>query len=69
MTTLQGKIESGQLIIVIEHSDPSSFEEDCNLLAGKGYTISSSSCGFVDSANYDFCSSYQAVFEFKRVSN
>ena len=50
-------------IIVLESSDTSAFECDCNRLKEAGYILRSSSCGFANSEKYDFCSSYHAIFE------
>ena len=49
-------------IIVIEESCPTGFENKCRELIEKGYDLSSSNCGFVQSEAYDFCSVYQAIF-------
>ena len=48
-------------IKVVESSDMNKFENEVNELLKDGYSISSTSCGFVNSENYDFCSSYQAI--------
>lgn len=48
-------------IITIESSDCDKFEAQVNDLLSDGYRISSTSCGFVSSEQYDFCSSYHAV--------
>lgn len=49
-------------VIVVDESDANKFESQCAILINAGYTLNSSSCGFVNSAEYDFCSSYHAVF-------
>lgn len=49
-------------VIAIEFSDKDQFQEKCENLITNGYKIMSSSCGFVDSSEYDFCSVYQAIF-------
>lgn len=48
-------------IKVVEESKPNVFEEKVNELLKMGYKISSTSCGFVNSEAYDFCSVYQAI--------
>jgi len=47
---------------VLNSNDPARFAEECCKLIEDGYTLSSSSCGFVNSEAYDFCDSYQAIF-------
>jgi hypothetical protein len=49
-------------LVVVASSDPDEFENKCSELLGSGYTLSSSSCGFVNSIEYDFCDSWHAVF-------
>ena len=49
-------------VIAVDESDANKFESQCAILVNAGYTLNSSSCGFVNSAEYDFCSSYHAVF-------
>lgn len=49
------------MIKVISTSDEDAFERRVNELLENGYKLSSSSCGFVDSEKYDYCSSYQAI--------
>ena len=51
-----------QIIKVIEESDMNKFESKVNDLLQNGYKISSTSCGFVNSEKYDFCSSYRNNF-------
>mgnify|MGYP000947344460 FL=1 len=48
-------------IKVVDESKPDVFEEKVNELLKMGYKISSTSCGFVNSEAYDFCSVYQAI--------
>lgn len=48
-------------IKVIENGDMNKFEAEVNELLRNGYSISSTSCGFINSEQYDFCSSYQAI--------
>lgn len=38
------------------------FKEKCEALLNAGYEMKSCSCGIVQSEEYDFCSSYMAVF-------
>jgi hypothetical protein len=52
-------------VVVLDSSDTEAFEDDCNALVRDGYVMSSSSCGHVDSAEYDFCATFQAVFVLK----
>ena len=48
-------------IKVITSSDKSGFEEEINNLLLDKWEILSTSCGFVNSEQYDFCESFQAV--------
>jgi len=50
-------------ILVVETSDQAQFEEKCKQLFEADYKMVSSSCGFVNSEEYQFCSSYQAIFQ------
>lgn len=50
-------------VIVIDATEPQEFESRCKELYELDYRMDSSSCGFVDSQDYDFCSSYQAIFK------
>lgn len=52
----------GKSVVILDESDAIKFENKCEILIKSGYTIHASSCGFVNSAEYDFCPSYQAVF-------
>lgn len=47
---------------VVESADPNDFTKRCSSLMRKGYKMHSSNCGFVNSEEYSFCSSYQAIF-------
>jgi len=47
--------------VVIELNDCDKFQEKVNAFAQEGYVMSSSSCGFVNEVEYNFCSTYQAV--------
>ena len=49
-------------IVVLEESDGTTFQDKCRMLVKDGYRLNSSSCGFVQSEAYDFCSSWHAVF-------
>lgn len=48
-------------IKVIENSDLVKFESEVQIYLDQGFKINSSSCGFVQSESYDFCSCYQAI--------
>lgn len=48
-------------ITVIETNSTTEFVERVNFNLKRGYKISSTSCGFVDSSEYDYCSVYQAI--------
>ncbi len=50
------------MIKVIDENNGKVFESKCNELLKAGWVLDSSSCGFVNSEEYDFCSSYQAIF-------
>lgn len=52
-------------IIVLNENDESVFEEKCSDLIDKGYVLHSSSCSFVNSDEYNFCSVLQAIFILK----
>jgi len=55
-------------IKVIEKSDEKEFESAVNdLLSTQKWEILSTSCGFVDSEQYDFCASYQAILGMARI--
>lgn len=49
-------------IQIVEKQDKDDFEKACNELLKRGYKLSSSSCGFVNSSEYNFCNVYQAIF-------
>lgn len=49
-------------VMALETSDTAEFHKECEALVSQGYRLSSSACGFVDSPDYNFCSSWQAVF-------
>jgi hypothetical protein len=48
-------------IRVIDESSSLVFESKVNELLKDGYVLKASNCGFVNSAQYDFCGSYQAI--------
>jgi hypothetical protein len=49
-------------LFVVNETDPKVFEKKCNELLDEGFKLSSSACGFVDSAEYNFCGVYDAIF-------
>ena len=50
-----------QEISVYESNSESDFEEYVNAMLKDGWKISSTSCGFVNSESYDFCSAYHVI--------
>ena len=52
-------------IEVVNIADEGEFESVVNAFLEEGYTISSTSCGFINSENYDFCTSFQAILILK----
>lgn len=48
-------------IKVINMTDEDEFQETVNDFLGKGWVISSTACGFINSETYDFCTSFQAI--------
>mgnify|MGYP003389661331 FL=1 len=50
-------------VIVVDVTTPVEFESRCRELYEFGYKMDSSSCGFVNSEDYDFCGSYKAIFK------
>lgn len=50
-----------QEIKCIESSDCDKFQDEVNNYLLDGWKISSTYCGFVQSEQYDFCSSYHAI--------
>lgn len=50
-----------QYIKVIESSNLERFESQVQDLLNQGYIVSSTSCGFVQSEKYDFCSDFKAI--------
>ena len=59
--------EENKKVVVLESNDTEAFEDDMNMYLEQGYDVSSSSCGFVNSEQYEFCSSYQAILVLKLV--
>lgn len=50
-----------QKIEVVHCTDASDFVVGVQKLLDESWRISSTNCGFVDSAEYDYCCSYQAI--------
>ena len=50
-----------QEIKVVNESLEGAFADMVNSLLAEDWKLHSSSCGFVNSENYDFCNSYQAI--------
>jgi len=50
-----------QKVLTIEESSNSDFEKMVNAFLEDGYKISSTSCGFANSENYDFAGRWQAI--------
>lgn len=50
-----------QEIKALNLTDETEFENIVNGFLAEGWKISSTSCGFVNSENYDFCTSFQAI--------
>lgn len=48
-------------IKVVNLTDESDFEKEVNRLLDWGYQISSTSCGFVNSEEYEFCTNFQTI--------
>jgi hypothetical protein len=48
-------------LVTVSETDREEFESKCNQFIELGYKLSSSSCGFLNSEEYDFCESYQAI--------
>ena len=54
-------------ILTIEETDGNKFEKMCKQLFEADYTMVASSCGFANSESYQFCSTYQAIFQDKNI--
>jgi|GEM_PF-5074274 len=52
-------------VVTVSQCDSNVFQDDCLKLINEGYVMSSSSCGTIDSAEYDYCETYQAIFILK----
>lgn len=50
-----------QEIKIINMTDEDDFTKAVNEALSNGYKISSTDCGFINSEQYDFCSSYMAI--------
>ena len=50
-----------QEIKVLNITDETEFESIVNGFLSEGWKIASTCCGFVNSENYDFCTSFQAI--------
>jgi hypothetical protein len=48
-------------VVTVEESQAGVFEDVCSDLIDKGYKMVSSSCGFLNSEEYLFCSFYMAI--------
>ena len=66
---LQEKIDIGMPVISVIDNDGDIFEETCKTLVGSGYVVSSTGCGFLDSAEYDYPECLQAVFILKETKS
>ena len=49
-------------VVVVNESANKIFEAECKKLIAGGYVLNSSSCGFVDSEEYDYCNVWNAIF-------
>ena len=49
-------------VITVHETDGAEFQKACAKAVANGYVLSSSHCGFVDSADYDYCNSWMAIF-------
>ena len=52
-------------IVAVSETDPRIFEQKSERIVNDGYKVLSTSCGFVNSADYDYCEVYQAIFILK----
>lgn len=48
-------------VMIVEHADEEVFKQSCKEWVEKGYKVSSTSCGFINSEEYDYCDWYQAI--------
>ena len=51
-----------QPIITLDYNEAADFEGRCQELINEGYRCMSCQCGFIDSENYNFILSFQAIF-------
>ena len=56
-------------LILVNETDHIKFSEKCNELISQGYIVSSTSCGFIDSAEYDYCLVLNAILIKKEDGN
>jgi len=49
-------------LLVVRTQDMSEFAKECNQYLEAGFTLVSSSCGFMNSEEYDFQDIWQAIF-------
>jgi len=49
-------------VVTVSLGKEAEFENRCEELICQGYKLSSTSCGFANSEQYDFCGVYQAIF-------
>ena len=48
-------------IEVVNESNETNFQNNVNAFLSEGYKISSTSCGFIDSADYDYSPCFMAI--------
>lgn len=58
---MEEKVKVEQQIKVLNITDETEFESTVNTYLEDDWKISSTSCGFINSENYDFCTSFQAI--------
>ena len=51
------------MIKTVSEATGDKFEKICNGLVTRGYKILSASCGFINSADYEFADVWQAILE------
>ena len=49
-------------IVAVSENDAQKFEKKCDELIEQGYKVQSTSCGFVNHTEYNFCDVWQAIF-------
>lgn len=67
--TLEDKIKRKIPVIIVCHYHEDDFEASCKKLFESGYRVSSTSCGFINDAEYDYCISLQAIFVLEGSTN